>query len=153
MKAYILLLLLIVVFSSNAQDLDYLKSQDTIYLVLEDHNEMVTKTTRKAFKHFNWEASSHSKRSEYILKDSLNRVIMIMANKNATNPDKKNMPITVNRKVFLRKNKKQILNLEFLSRYNPEELFFNYLGGVRGSAAKKVFYIIDEESIKKKNKK
>lgn len=76
-----------------------------------------------------------------------------MANKNATNPDKKNMPITVNRKAFLRKNKKQILNLEFLSRYNPEELFFNYLGGVRGSAATKVFYVIDEESLKRKERK
>lgn len=76
-----------------------------------------------------------------------------MANKNATNPDKKNMPITVNRKAFLRKNKRQILNLEFLSRYNAEELFFNYLGGVRGSAATKVFYVIDEESLKRKERK
>ncbi|MFP9113074.1 hypothetical protein ACLI1A_03985 [Flavobacterium sp. RHBU_3] len=59
--------------------------------------------------------------------------------------------ITVTRKKFLRKNKKRIMTEDFISRFSPKELFFGYLG-VTTTKTHKVIYIIDEESLKRKDK-
>ena len=93
-------LLLILLLSCNlfAQDVDYLKSQDTLYFVLKELNGNIT--VRDTFKKFKMESFGNDKITEYQIIDSLNRVIYISVPKDIIKPlsDKQ---IVVKRKKFI----------------------------------------------------
>jgi hypothetical protein len=144
-KAYIILFLLSVVFSSTAQDLEHLKSQDTIYLVLK--NIKSGSSGSEVYDKFSLVYGANKSLAEYQIIDSLNRTIFIRVEKNTEAVP--NNSLTVKRKKFLKKNKENILTFDYIKQFNPKYLFIDILGTFHN---KKVFYVIDEESIKKKHK-
>lgn len=144
-KAYIILFILCVVFSSTAQDLNYLKSQDTIYLVLK--NIESGSSGREIYEKFSLVYGANKSLTEYQIIDSLNRTIFISVEKNTEAVPNKNL--TVKRKKFLKKNKENILTFDYTKQFNPKHLFIDVLDTFHN---KKVFFVIDEESIKKKHK-
>ncbi|PHK25269.1 hypothetical protein VF12_37015 [Nostoc linckia z15] len=75
------LLLILSVVRIHAQSLDYLKEQDTLYLLLDDYDTENTTLMREHFKKFDWEISANSKISRYSITDSLRRVITIVERK------------------------------------------------------------------------
>ena len=144
MKTFLFVLLSASIY---AQNLEHLKSQDTLYFVLKELNGNIT--VRDTFKKFKMESFGNDKITEYQIIDSLNRVIYISVPKDIIKPlsDKQ---IVVKRKKFIRKNKEQIITLEFIKQFNPEDLFIGYLD-VSVKRKGKVIYVIDEESLKKKD--
>jgi hypothetical protein len=151
-KAYILLLLLCLPFSSIAQDLDYLKSQDTLYLVLP--NVFTEKTINKKFEKFRLSIDCNGMTTYYTFTDidTVMQYVFIGVNLNRHKPDPQ-LSKKVNRKELLRKHKKQILGLDVISKYRNKEFFFGYLGARASIPSSKVIYVIDEESLKRKDKK
>jgi hypothetical protein len=138
------LFFLLISFSSVAQDLEYLKAQDTIYIILKDINGNVTK--RENFNTFRMESWGNDKVSDYKIIDSQNRIIGIEVLKNMNYPG--NFIVT-RRKKFFKKNKNKIITLDFIKKYEPKHLFIDVLGTFH---SKKIFYVIDEESINRKDK-
>lgn len=130
--------------TATAQDLDYLKAQDTIYIILKDINGNVTK--RENFNTFRMESWGNDKVSDYKIIDSQNRIIGIEVLKNMNYPG--NFIVT-RRNKFFKKNKNKIITLDFIKQYEPKHLFIDVLGTFH---SKKVFYVIDEESINRKDK-
>lgn len=132
----------------SAQDLEYLKSQDTIYLAFEELNNK--SIIDKNFHYFDWEAFGNEILSEYTIKEKdSSRIIFIRVPK----IESEHSFITVDRKRFLKKNKNKILRLDFIKRYEPKYLFFSYLGARTYAPSSKVIYFIDEKSLKNKTRK
>ena len=144
------LILLLLTFNLYSQNLDYLKSQDTLFIALtkiENNN-----TERSAFKKFTYESFGNEKTNEYKFTDSIGRHIYIQTyngNLNDINPNNK----IIKRKEFLKKNKDRIITLNFIKQYYPDQLFIGYLGVTTFSLGTKVIYIIDENSLKRKDRK
>jgi hypothetical protein len=136
---------LLISFSSKAQDLEYLKAQDTIYLVLKNIESV--SSGREIYEQFSLVYGANKSLTEYQIIDSLNRTIFISIEKNTKAVPNKNF--TVKRKKFLKKNKENILTFDYIKQFNPKHLFIDVLGTFHN---KKVFFVIDEESIKKKHK-
>jgi len=148
-----LIITLLISFSSIAQDLDYIKSEDTIYLIMPTFypEEPILLKSEK----YELAISSNGTTTQYVFSDADTLThhifIEIMLNRNKS---KSVIPsIIVNRKHFIKKNKKQILDLDLISKYRNEEFFFGYLGARAFAPSSKVIYIIDEESLKRKDKK
>ncbi|WP_116788191.1 hypothetical protein [Flavobacterium psychrotrophum] len=151
MNKIILYILLIVSLKLSAQNLDYLKSQDTIYISLP---KMFSETpSHIKYNKFDIAIDSNGFVTQYVFtdKDSVGKLIEISIR---LNPKivKDNFPIEVNRKMFLKTYKKQILNLDIIKQYRNREFFFGYLGARSYAPSKKVIYVIDEESLKRKDK-
>ena len=131
-----------------SQDLNYLKSQDTVYIVLKDMKEFAFK--KLEFKKFNFESEGNGKLNQYNLIDSINRRISIIVPKDIKEPVS-DRSINVKRKKILKKNNARIITLDFIKQYYPDELFFNYLG-LTTTKMHKVIYIIDEDSYNRKDR-
>jgi hypothetical protein len=144
-RLYIYLLVLFASLQAAAQDLDYLKSQDTIYLVLK--NIESGSSGREIYEKFSLVYGANKSLTEYQIIDSLNRTIFISIEKNTEAVPNKNF--TVKRKKFLKKNKENILTFDYIKQFNPKHLFIDILGTFH---SKKIFYVIDEESINRKDK-
>lgn len=134
MKKLILLLL----FSVNlfSQNLNYLTTQDTIFIVLKEIKGYSTIQYEK----FTLETYGNSSINEYIIRDSINRVILIRTQNNSENN------LIVKRKSFFKKNSSRIINMDFIRKFLPEKLFINTLDVLN---QKKIFYIIDESKKRK----
>lgn len=148
----ILIFLLSGVFSSTAQDLEYLKAQDTLYLVLP--NVFTEKTINKKFEKFRLSIDCNGMTTYYTFTDidTVTQYVFIGVNLNRHKPDPE-LSKKVSRKELLRKHKKQILGLDVISKYRNQEFFFGYLGARASVPSSKIIYVIDEESLKRKNKK
>lgn len=144
-KAFILLLLLCLAFNGKAQDLEYLKGQDTIYLVLK--NIKSGSSGSEVYDKFSLVYGANKSLAEYQIIDSLNRTIFITVEKSTEAIPNKNL--IVKRKKFLKKHKENILTFDYIKQFNPKYLFIDVLGTFHN---KKVFFVVDEESIKKKHK-
>lgn len=142
---YTYLFFLLSSFSSTAQDLDNLKSLDTIYLVLK--NIKPGSSGSEVYDRFSLVYGANKSLAEYQIIDSLNRTIFIRVEKNTEAVPNKNF--TVKRKKFLEKNKENILTFDYIKQFTPKHLFIDVLGTFHN---KKVFFVVDEESIKKKRK-
>jgi hypothetical protein len=153
-KLYIILsLLLIIGFSSTAQDLNYLKSEDTLYLVMPSfypEKPIVIKSEK-----YELAISSNGITTQYVFsdKDTLTHHVFIEIMLNRDKSKSVIPSIIVNRRQFFKNHKKQILDLDLISKYRNEEFFFSYLGASAFAPSSKVIYIIDEESLKRKDKK
>lgn len=147
-----LIILLIISFKLSAQDLEYLKFKDTIYLALPKlYNE--SETILKYDK-FELSINSNGAKTQYLFTDidSVGQLIEISVRLNPKK-FKENLPLEVIRKKFLKIYKKQILNLDIIKQYRNREFFFGYLGARGYAPSKKVIYVIDEESLKSNDKK
>ncbi|MFP5437357.1 MAG: hypothetical protein ACLGH8_06215 [Bacteroidia bacterium] len=148
----ILIFLLSAMFSSTAQDLEYLKAQDTIYLVLP--NVFTEKAINSKFEKFSLSIDCNGMTTYYTFTDidTVTQYVFIGVNLNRHKPDPK-LSVPINRRKFLKKNKKRILGLDVISKYRNEEFFFSYLGARAFAPSSKIIYVIDEESLKRKDKK
>ncbi|MFP5439539.1 MAG: hypothetical protein ACLGH8_17290 [Bacteroidia bacterium] len=127
---------LILLFSTGlfAQDLEYLKSRDTLYLA-------VPKQDKHQYGKFLYFSSWNSEQKHYEFRQPDEKHILILTIKDKeTNPEKRNL--TVRRKKFLKKYKKDIVDVDFL---NSTGLYTLFMEIVRGNGKKKIVYIIDEK--------
>jgi nucleoid-associated protein YejK len=108
--------LFFILFFTNAlfaQDLDYLKSQDTLYL-------MVPKKDSLKLSQFTFRADGNDALSSYNFKQSDGKYIHIETmNDREVDTVKRNL--TVKRKTFLKNNKKNIIDLNFLYIINEKD--------------------------------
>lgn len=146
-----LIIALLISFSSIAQDLDYIKSEDTLYLVMPKFGKHTP--SAELFENFNLLASSNGFQTQYYLedRDTLSQKVVITIRENPTMPIE-GLPVSVKRKKFLKKNKKRILSFDFIKKYKIENLFMGYLDASPSRQSRKIIYVIDEESLKRKDK-
>ncbi|MFP9115796.1 hypothetical protein ACLI1A_17780 [Flavobacterium sp. RHBU_3] len=117
-----------------AQDLDYLKSRDTIYLT-------VPKEDKLQFSKFLYFCSGNSDQKHYEFKQPDGKSILILTiNDKETNPKKRNL--TVRRKKFLTKYKKDIVDVNFLDNTS---LYVFFMEVLHANGKKKIVYIIDQK--------
>ena len=102
-------LLLILLLSCNlfAQDIDFVKSQDTLYIILAETHSMYT----EKFKDIDFYSTGNGSINEYMFKDSLNRSIVVRTQNNDKFPNRK-VNIICNRRKFLKGNQNKIINVE-----------------------------------------
>lgn len=141
------LFLLILSFKLLAQDLDYIKSQDTLYISLPQVQALHAKSLK--YNYFDLSIDSNGLETQHVFtdKDTVGQLILIIARLDAA------VLVEVSRKKFLRKHKKQVLNMDVIKQYRNREFFFKYLGARGFAPSTKTIYIIDEESLKRKDKK
>lgn len=139
-------IILLLLFSVNlfSQDLNFLKSQDTIYIILK---EIRGNSTQK-FETFTLNCYGNDKMNEYNLLNKKGWPIVIRTS-NASNSSTKdgNVALKVKRKEFFKKNKNRIIDLKFIEKIVPETLFIYYLDVLHFT---KVFYVINENDLKKR---
>lgn len=128
-----------------AQDLNYLKSQDTIYIILK---EIEGNTTNK-FDDFTFNCFGNDKFNEYNFVNKKGRPIVIQTMNRPSNPPINyiNNNIRVNRKRFFKQNKDRIINFEFIRKMVPETLFIYYLDVIN---QRKTFYLFNEDDLNKR---
>lgn len=109
--------------------------------------------TGELFENFNLLASSNGFMTEYYLedRDTLSLKVVIMVRENPIIPTE-DLPVSVKRKKFLKKNKERILSFDFIRKHKIENLFMGYLGASPYSQSRKIIYVIDEKSLKRKDK-
>lgn len=151
MRKTINFLILFFSFTCTAQDLDYLKSQDTIYVVLPSLHDTVPKKMK--FRYSELYIASNKIITEYTFTDldTFNHQVSALVRLNPAKPNS-DLPVEVNKKKFFRKKKKQVVGLNFIGKYRNREFFFKYLGLKGYGKGNKVIYIIEEESLKRKDK-
>lgn len=147
MNKIIFIFLLIVSYKIQAQDLDYIKSHDTLYIILP--KLQVKNPTFLRYNNFTLSVDSNGIETQYVFsdKDTIGHLVLINVRLNSDSS------VEVRRKKFFRKHKKQVLNMDVIKQYRNRELFFNYLGARSFAPSTKTIYIIDEESLKRKDKK
>ncbi|PHK25270.1 hypothetical protein VF12_37020 [Nostoc linckia z15] len=152
MKKMVFLALLLSILKLDAQNLDFIKSQDTLFIV--GHCLTSVTTTKHTYAKLEMTRHSNGIVSVYILhdKDSVHRNIYMRVALSPKMP-LEDLPITVNRKKFLRARKSEFIDFDTIGKYTIEEFFFKYLELDKYQLAKKNVYIIDEESLKRKDKK
>ena len=128
----IFLFALLFSFNAFAQDMDTLKEQDTIYIVLP---------IKEQFKAFKYRRSCNKILCEYILSEnSENKVVLITAKKNTE-------PLMMKRGDI---NKKALVDFGLLEKYGLSHIFNITL---KINTQKKVVYVIKEKELKNKKVK
>ena len=62
-----------------SQDVEYLKSRDTLYFVFDDSNTKETKIKSKKFSEFHWSQTLNEYQSHYEIKDTKGKVFIFSA--------------------------------------------------------------------------
>jgi len=136
-------LLLILLFSCNlfAQDVDFLKSQDTVYIVFKTPKNEVS----EKFKGFSINYITSKYKSQYYITDSIRGHIFVQT-ENDHNHDGKTKNIICNRRKFLKKNQNKIITMDYIQQHGVAKVFIDILRGSK----KKTVYLIDKRSLKKR---
>jgi hypothetical protein len=121
-----------------SQDIDYLKSQDTIYFLLpESETDLVLKE-----KGITYRVYGNDFINSYLFNDVDKRMIYFVTYNSDQIPGKANLK--VKRKDFLKNNKNKIIDFDFIAKNGLRIPFIDILKG------RKVVYIIDSKKIKKR---
>lgn len=129
-------LCLILLFTTGllAQDLEYLKSRDTLYIAIPKHN----KHQYSKFLYFcSW--NSEQKHYEFRQSDGKNILILTIKDKEI-NLEKRNL--TVQRKKFFKKHKNDIVDVNFIDKTG---LFGFFMELLYTNDKRKIVYIIDKK--------
>jgi len=136
-------LLLILLLSCNlfAQDVDFLKSQDTLYIVFTTPKNLVS----EKFKGFSIKYVTSKYKNEHYINDSLRGQIYIQT-ENDYNHGRKTKNLICNRRKFLKENQNKIITVDFIQQHGVAKVFIDILLGNK----KKIVYLIDKRSLKKR---
>lgn len=137
------ILFLFISLNLYSQDIDYLKSQDTIYIVLKGINTPVGEATIQKFKkiELNQSQNGYLNTYEFSLLDNTYKKIII-------NTENDKDVLRLKRKQFLKEKSAYIVNVDFIDSLGLKCFFIELL---RVNRKSKVVYIIDEKSLKKRN--
>ena len=136
-------LLLILLLSCNlfAQDVDFLKYQDTVYIVFTTPKNLVS----EKFKGFSITYITSKYKNGYYITDSLRGQIFVQT-ENDYNHGRKTKNIICNRRKFLKENQNKIITMDFIQQHGVANVFNDILRGNK----KKTIYLIDKRSLKKR---
>lgn len=138
----LLLLLIFISQSAFSQNIDSLKASDTIYILLKETDEVVS----KEYKNFKIRSYSNTIEKTYEIYES-NKTIVIHTDEKKESK-KNNSYLKVKRKKFLEHNKDKIITLDFIEEHTPGKVFSEYLDNLHKQ--KKVIYIINEDDLKRR---
>lgn len=134
-------LALLISFKIYSQDIDCIKSQDTIYIVLTEHEAIAT----ERFSGFTIISSGNGSINEFVIKDSLKKSIIIRTQNDNKFPNKK-INIICNRRKFLKANENKIININFFEKHGVGKIFIDILR----SGRKKIVFVIDKTELRKR---
>jgi len=139
----LIIFLLFITFNLYSQDIDYLKSQDTIYIVLKKINTPLGITTMTKFQKFELNTFKDKAFNNYYFTstDKQHQTIIITTDINENG-------LKIKRKNFLRKKIDNIVTADFIDSIGIKYFFVDLLD-VRLKG--KVVFIIDEKSLSKRN--
>jgi len=127
-----------------SQDIDYLKSQDTVYLVLKEVTTPLGKTITTKYNHIKLDRYIDLVFYNYWF-SSLDKSHQTIA---ITTRIKNDNLVKLKRKQFLKEKSAHIVNVDFIDSLGLKYFFIELL---RVNRKSKVVYIIDEKSLKKRN--
>lgn len=130
MNKFILPLLLLINYTVFSQDLDYLKSYDTIYISIKNIDTL-------ALKNIKYRHNTNGSITEYHFNDTQINNVTIRTQNDDKFISKQNTKI---RKKAL--NGKGVIDLKFIDKYGLQQIFINVL---KVQDRKKVIYVIDEK--------
>jgi len=123
-----------------SQDIDYLKSQDTLFLLLEESDaDLVLKQDS-----FTYRVYGNGFENEYYFTTVDRRMIYFMTFQNDQIPERFNLE--VNRREFFKKNKDKIIDFKFITKYGLRIPFIDILIGSK----RKIVYVINSKEIRKR---
>ncbi|MFD2603698.1 hypothetical protein [Flavobacterium suzhouense] len=137
MKTFFILFLS---FNLYSQNIDYLKSQDTLYLLLEESDaDLNLKKDNIDFRVY-----GNGFDNTYRFIDDQKRMISFITFNSNQIPGKDNLE--VKRKDFLKKNKDKIIDFYFIAKHGLGIVFIDILRGSK----RKIVYVIDSKDIKQR---
>lgn len=139
----ILFVSLLVSLNLYSQDIDYLKSKDTIYLVLKEIDTPIGKTITTKFDNIKLDRYIDLAFYNYWF-NSLEKYYQTIAITTRISED--NL-IRLKRKKFLKEKSGSVVNVDFIDSLGLKYFFIELL---RVNRKSKVVYIIDEKSLKKR---
>lgn len=117
-----------------AQDLEYLKSRDTVYIA-------VPKQDKHQYSKFLYFCSWSSEQKHYEFRQPDGKHILILTIKDKeTDPEKRNL--TVQRKKFFKKHKNDIVDVNFIDKTG---LFGFFMELLYSNDKRKIVYVIDKQ--------
>ena len=134
-------LALLVCIKLYSQDVDFLKSQDTLYIVFTTPKNLVS----EKFKGFSIKYVTSKYKNEYYISDSIRGQIYIQT-ENDYDHDRNTKNLLCNRRKFLKENQNKIITMDFIQQHGVAKVFIDILRGNK----KKTVYLIDKRSLKKR---
>jgi len=137
-----LVIFLIMICSLNlySQDIDYLKSQDTLYLLLkESEPNLVIKQDDISYRVY-----GNLYENQYHFTDKSKKTIYFITFQNDQIPGKSNL--VVNRRKFFKKNKDNIIDFNFIAKHG---LYISFIDILKGNMSKTI-YVINLDKIRNK---
>jgi len=134
--------IIVIFFSLNlySQDIDYLKSQDTLYLLLEESDaDLVLKQDS-----FTYRVYGNNFEHQYFFTNPDKRIIFFSTFNSDQIPGKSNM--IVKRRKFFKKNNDKIIDLKFITKHGLNVAFIDILRGTK----RKIVYVVNSKEIKKR---
>ena len=132
-----LIILLFISYNFYSQDNDYINSNDTLYILLPSTSTIILKNLK-------YSCSDNGFVKDYNFTNSSGKYVDI---RTSVNDGYAKFNKTVKTKKFLRKNRKLIIDLEFIDRNGLAKTFFEIMG-LHNS--KKIIYIIDTQEARNK---
>ncbi|TRW21041.1 hypothetical protein FMM05_20725 [Flavobacterium zepuense] len=141
---YLPVLLLLFSLTAFSQELETLKHQDTIYLVLPETDGSIS----KEYKTFTFSGAGNKKYGAqgYTLSEPSGGRQIHLNTQNDTSPYFMKNNITVESRLFFAQHKDAVITLEFINKYGVAAVFFDTLQ--IKNMGKYKFYVINEASLK-----
>ncbi|TRW26669.1 hypothetical protein FMM05_04635 [Flavobacterium zepuense] len=137
-----ILLFIFIAFKSLAQDAEYIKTQDTLYLLLEETAQLKV----QKFTKFTLQSSSSTSLNFYEFSEAPSKQLTIWTQEDGKFPDKKLNRI-VKRKDFLKTNKSKIIDADFIDTIGVTDFLFTIL---KLNETKRVIYVLNKRDLKKR---
>jgi len=137
----ILFLAILICSKLYSQDIDYIKSQDTLYILLSKPKNEVS----EKFKGFSIRYIISKYKSQYYITDSIRGNIYIQT-EDEYDHDRNTKNLLCNRRKFLKENKNKIITMDYIQQHGVAKVFIDILRGSK----KKTVYLIDNRSLKKR---
>lgn len=135
--------LFVFIFAMNAfgQDADYIKTLDTVYIVLKENEPMAS----QKFSNFTLHSSGNGSINEYIFE--LTPILKVYITTQHDDKYASKYNFEAKRRKFLKANKDKMIYLPFIDKLGVSEFFINTLAL---NKSKKKIFIINESDLKKR---
>jgi hypothetical protein len=126
-------------YTSFSQNIDFIKSLDTVFIYLKEKDTILLNNMTCEF-------SKNNSGKQFILTNSSKKNILIFT-PNDKNTNRKSNLLLVKRKKFMIENENKIINLNFIKEHGLKKVFIDVL---EVNFNKKKIYIITDHDIKKR---
>ena len=119
-------LALVICSKLYSQNVDFLKSQDTLYIVFTTPKNEVS----EKFKGFSINYLTSKYKNQYYITDSLRGNIFVQT-ENDHNHDGKTKNIICNSRKFLKENQNKIITMDFIQQHGVAKVFIESRGEIK----------------------